>query len=293
MTRPCAARPAVVAAAGAATTRRPRPRAGGPTTPRATWRDESHRRRPRRLPAIRTKARAGRPRSTRRANRLEPGATARRMIASSRPGPRPRAGGAAPGRSSRRAVAHPFPRPRTNSSPASGSSYSRGSTNRTATTSCRSVRRSSGRSQPGLADEVGDQHEQRPAAHDPRRRVRAVRRGRSTAPPSDRAEELARAGASTWWRPCAGGIVDDLVAVVDDGADPVAATHEQLAEDRRQLGAARAPWSVSAAPNAIDRERSSRSHAVSSRSSMNSRTNSSSMRAVTFQSMWRTSSPHS
>ncbi len=49
----------------------------------------------------------------------------------------------------------------------------------------------------------------------------------------------------------------------------------------------------SVGPKVIDAERSTSSQAVSSRSSVNSRTNTESIRALTFQSMWRTSSPYS
>ena len=81
-------------------------------------------------------------------------------------------------RSSRRSAAHPVSASSTTITPASGSSNSRGSTRRMATTSWRSVSCSSGRSQPGARDEVGDQHDQRAPPDRARARSRAARPGR-------------------------------------------------------------------------------------------------------------------
>ena len=62
----------------------------------------------------------------------------------------------------------------TRTTPTSGSSRSRGSTSRTASSSWRWSRRWRWRSQPGVADEVGHDHDERPAADRPRCPPRAA-----------------------------------------------------------------------------------------------------------------------
>ena len=179
----------------------------------------------------------------------------------------------------------------TYSSPASGSSYSRGSTMPDGDDLV-ALGEAQQRPLPSrLADEVRDQHDERAPAHDPRRRVEQHGEvGRR--PPLHRRRSSLEQG-------------EHLVAALAGRDRPLAGRRRRRWRRpgcRRARAAGRSVTASSAstrsfvrsaAPNAIDRERSSSSHAVSSRSSMNSRTNSSSMRAVTFQSMWRTSSPHS
>ena len=72
---------------------------------------------------------------------------------------------------------------------------------------------------------------------------------------------------STWWRPWPGGMVRSHLVVEQDGPDPVAAAGEQLREGGATSASTRSFWR-STGPNAIDGERSSSSHAVTSRSSV-------------------------
>ena len=95
-----------------------------------------------------------------------------------------------------------------------------------------------------------------------------------------------------WSRPARGGITWWASVVVEDRADPVAALRDQPAQADRQFGRHRllALARPDSRPKRIEADRSTTSQAVSSRSSVYCRTNGSSRRAVTFQSMCRTSS---
>ena len=118
--------------------------------------------------------------------------------------------------------------------PASGSSNSRGSTRRMATTSWRSVSRSSGRSHPGavMKSETSTTSERRRIV--PRRvSSRPVEVGDAAVRPR-RAQQL-RVSASTWLRRWRGGIVLLDLVVVEDRADAVAAAREQPGDGRREL----------------------------------------------------------
>ena len=139
------------------------------------------------------------------------------------------------------------------------------------------------------ADEVGDHHDQaapgqRGDGVEHRGQVGGGRRpgvGSALELPAD-PQGLVAPGAGRTMRTDAG--------VVEHRPDPVAAAAEQPGQEQGQLG----QHVVLAAARAADRHggrRSSTSQAVSSRSSLNSRTCSSSSRAVTFQSMCRASSP--
>ena len=80
------------------------------------------------------------------------------------------------------------------------------------------------------------------------------------------------------------------LVVVEDRADPVAAVRAAAAPGTRPARSAPSPCRARRSLNRIDADRSSTSQAVRSRSSVYFRTNGSSSRAVTFQSMCRTSS---
>ena len=177
-------------------------------------------------------------------------------------------------------------------SPASGSSYSRGSTSRMATTSCRSLSRSRGRSHPGPVMKSETR-----TTSDRRRIVRSAvssSRVRSVTAPfvAGGGRRRLRVSASTWFRLLRGGSVSSsslsnriaptrLPPLVRSRAKVVASSH-RTSSFGRSIG-----------PKPIEGDRSSSSHAVSSRSSAYWRTNGVSIRAVTFQSMCRTSSPGS
>ena len=124
--------------------------------------------------------------------------------------------------------------------PASGSSYSRGSTSRIATTSWRSVSCSSGRSQPGavMKSEMRTTSERRriaPSANSssPARSVIAPRAAGRLHQAPGQGQHLVAAAARR-------DRALDLV-VEEDRADAVAAAGEQAGERRRELGRARAP----------------------------------------------------
>ncbi len=85
----------------------------------------------------------------------------------------------------------------------------------------------------GLADEVGDQHQQGPAPRQPRRGAEELAQVGGRAP-AHRAEELAHQGEDLA-PPLPGRDGPHVPAVVDDGTEPVAAAHEQLAEHRGEL----------------------------------------------------------
>ena len=118
--------------------------------------------------------------------------------------------------------------------PASGSSYSRGSSSRIATTSWRSVSCSSGRSHPGAVMKS----ERRTISE--RRRIAAERELERPRQVGDRPARLRRAagGSGRGRAPgrgrCAAGSCLDL-AVEQDRADRVAAAGEQAREGRREL----------------------------------------------------------
>ena len=96
---------------------------------------------------------------------------------------------------------------------------------------------------------------------------------------------------STWLRPLPGGIVSRTrpsknsaptrLPPRESSCATVAATSVSTRCLRRSIG-----------PKSIEADVSSSSHAVTSRSSTYSRTWVMSVRAVTFQSMWRRSSPY-
>ena len=177
-------------------------------------------------------------------------------------------------------------------SPASGSSYSRGSSSRIATTSWRSLRRCRGCSHPGVVMKSETR-----TTSDRRRIVRfavSSSRLRSVTAPlvSGGDRSRLRVRASTWLRLLRGGSVSSsslsnriaptwLPPRVRSRANVVASSH-RTSSFGRSIG-----------PKPIEGDRSSSSHAVSSRSSAYWRTNGVSIRAVTFQSMCRTSSPAS
>ena len=119
---------------------------------------------------------------------------------------------------------------------ASGSSYSRGSTSRMATTSCRSLSRSRGRSHPGPVMKSETR-----TTSDRRRIVRSAvssSRVRSVTAPfvSGGGRRRLRVSASTWFRLLLrGGSVSSSLVVEQDGPDPVAAPGEKPCEGGREL----------------------------------------------------------
>ena len=144
----------------------------------------------------------------------------------------------------------------------------------------------------GRGDEVGDEDDERPP---PDRAVRGLEqarevgdrpvRPRAAAAGSGRARApgcgRCAAGSSPRSRCRRGSRPTRLPPRVSRRASVVASSLSTSSFGR------------SIGPKPIDGDRSRRSHAVSSRSSMYCRTNGVSIRAVTFQSMWRTSSPGS
>ena len=80
------------------------------------------------------------------------------------------------------------------------------------------------------------------------------------------------------------------VVVVEDGADPIPVAREEARQQANEVRPGRTLSACQLAPNAIEGLRSSKNHAITSRSCMYWRTYGVFMRAVTFQSMWRTSS---
>ena len=181
----------------------------------------------------------------------------------------------------------------TRTSPSSGRSSSIGSTMRMATTSWRWASRVSGALPAGVADEVGDDEDQAAPAGGGRGQ-RAACAARSVV----RARCRSR-------RPRPGQLVGEPqhVGAAGAGRDHPLAAACRTASRRPgcRRGRAAGPGvtassvstdvlAVPAGPNRIDADRSSTSHAVSSRSSVYWRTYGSSSRAVTFQSMCRTSS---
>ena len=192
----------------------------------------------------------------------------------------------------RRTTARRSRRPRRRSSRRRGASSSRGSTRRMAMTSWRSVNLRHRPLPARLADEVGDdEHERAPscdagAGLDQLPQVGAAARlgGR----PQQLVGKSQHLHAPVAWRDRP---LDRVV--VQDRPDAVAAACQHARQrdghldEHRLLRPRRSGRSPSTA------ERSSSSHAVSSRSSRKVRTWATSVRAVTFQSMWRTSSPGS
>ena len=114
------------------------------------------------------------------------------------------------------------------------------------------------------------------------------------APLAPRRPQQARGRArSTWLRPLRGGIVRLDVVVEEDRADAVAVARQQARERRRELGRARAPSAARSgrSPSTATGRAGARRSARGPRCT--ARTYGVSIRAVTFQSMWRTSSPGS
>ena len=148
------------------------------------------------------------------------------------------------------------------------------------------------RSQPGslMKSEI-DEH-QRASPGDAARRPRSGRLDRCC--PLDSAAAAAARGrvAAPGVRPLRGGIVRStalLYRMAPTRLPPRVSTRASVVA----TSISTVSFGRSVGPKPIDGERSSSSQAVSSRSSRNVRTWATSMRAVTFQSMWRTSSPGS
>ena len=142
---------------------------------------------------------------------------------------------------------------------------------------------------PRLADEVGeDEDERAPADGGERRRGRA-RSGRWPCPRGRRGRNRSRVRRSTCRRPPRGSMMRSIALSYSTAPmrlpSRVSSRPIVAASSTSTDSLVRSTW-----PKRIDDERSSSSHAVSSRSSMYWRTYGTSRRAVTFQSMYRTSS---
>ena len=87
-----------------------------------------------------------------------------------------------------------------------------------------------------------------------------------------------------------GDSVDTVIPARSGRRQVLHLLHRMIARPPRAQTAATARFSMRCEPNATEGERSSRNHAATSRSSLYSRTYGVCSRAVTFQSMWRTSS---
>ena len=175
------------------------------------------------------------------------------------------------------------------SSPTSASSCSRGSRTSTASTAWRPASRRSGAPPVGRAAKVRDDDDQRALLRDPvgeleRFAQRACARRRQLAQQPQRVEQRAAAlarpldrRARLRTRPCRAGC-----RAVSRHSPTATATPSATSALRR-----------SPVPNAIDADASSTSHVTSTRSASSTRTCGSPVRAVTFHSIRRTSSPGS
>ena len=207
--------------------------------------------------------------------------------------PPPRGSGVGtPDRWCRRTAARPSRHPPRRSMPASGSSSSPGSTRRIATTSWRSVSRDIDPLPARLADEVGDRRRSASGAGPPRRPPRSAGQVGAAARRRRRPQELVGQPQDLSSTVAGRDRALDGV-VVEDRADPVAAPRQETGQRGRHLDRAPSPSGARSARNPSTE--SDRAAATPSARGPRGRCarGRRRVRAVTFQSMWRTSSPGS
>ena len=173
--------------------------------------------------------------------------------------------------------------------PTSGSVSSAASTTRTATTSLRCASRSSGRchSPVPMKSEITTTSERRASDATVSQHRGQVGGGRR---PGSTGRSSSRPIRSAWWRPVPGRTRRAAPESYRTAPTRLPLRPSSLARTRAS-SVSTSCFPRPGPPTRIEAERSSTSQAVSSRSSLNSRTCGSSSRAVTFQSMCRASSP--
>ncbi len=177
--------------------------------------------------------------------------------------------------------------------PTSGSATSRGSTSRIGDDLVTAVEQVERPLPAGLADEVRDDEHERPALDrlvagvEQRREVGERRAGRGAAGGAGR--RRAAGPGSGRCRPGSSGSTRSPYSTAPTRLPRRVSSRASVVT--KSISTVRFWRSASAVPKSTDGLRSSRNQAVSSRSSVYSRTYGASIRAVTFQSMYRTSSP--